>query len=1062
MGKWIAAAAIFGVLLSAVCPSLAAQNNPVPFLNNPVVPGAVTPGEPGLTLTLNGAGFVQGSVVLWNGSVRQTTFVSASRLTAEIPASDIATAASAIITVKNSAPGGGVSNLVIFEVTTPTASLALTRNDNYFYGGIGLGSTTVEPAGLAVGYSPIQDALSLAVVSAGCSAIESCLGPMGTISTLSATASSMAFIEPNSGSIVTGDFNGDGILDFVTLGANLSVNLGKSNGQISSSRIYPMPSAFATANSTPAIGDFNRDGQLDLVIAGYSSVFFLSGNGDGTFGSPVAYSTAVTFGSTFLAAGDFNGDGLLDLAVTNQGDNTLSILIGNGDGTFNADGDYPTGTFPGPIASGDFNNDGIPDLAVVNAGSDATLSVFLGNGDGTFQARVDVPAGVSLYSLSLGDFNGDGNLDIAVSDTRCTNSGCAPSGSVNVLLGNGDGTFKGHLDFPAGALPESVASGDFVPSNPPAGRSGFAVANYKDNSVSIYSSINPKSGANNPVCTISSISPASVVVGSGAFTLTINGTGFGESSVVTFGSVTVASAYVSPMELLAAIPGSEVTFVGSPPITVTNPGAAPSILTSFAVIYPMPVLSTLSPASVASGSPGLGLGITGANFNAGSTVLLNGSSRQTTFLSTTQLVAAIPAGDLAAAGWDQLEVVNPAPGGGPSNAIAFQVTSGSSSSVPGGGLYYVPVAPCRLADTRIAPSGTFTGPSIAGGTSRDFPIPQSTACDIPSTAEAYSLDVAVVPAEPLGYVSVWPSGQTQPGSATLSSPDGRVRSNAAIVAAGNNGAITVFASNTTDVVLDVDGYFLADSSAQQFYPVAPCRVVDTRNPSGLLGGPLLTGNTSRTFPLPTGSCDLPTSARAYSLNLAVVPRSPLGYITAWATGQAQPLTANLSSVTGTVTASAAIVPAGTNGSIDVFASNSTDLIVDVNGYFGPAGTGGLSLFTVPPCRALDTRNPSNEAPGTGQAFTGELVDNLQASGCGLPKTAQAFVVNATVVPSVPFGYLTLWPEGTAQPLAATLSAIDQSVTSNLAIVPANNGSIGIYASNATQLVLDLLGFFAAP
>jgi hypothetical protein len=207
---------------------------------------------------------------------------------------------------------------------------------------------------------------------------------------------------------------------------------------------------------------------------------------------------------------------------------------------------------------------------------------------------------------------------------------------------------------------------------------------------------------------------------------------------------------------------------------------------------------------------------------------------------------------------------------------------------------------------------------------------------------------------------------------------------------------------------------------------------------------------------------LPSTAQAYSLNLAAVPQGPLGYLTAWPTGQAQPGTANLSAPTGQVTANAAIVAAGTNGSINVYASNTTDLIVDVDGYFAMPATGGLSLYTVSPCRVLDTRNPSNGAAGAGQAFSGELDENIQASACGVPVGAQAYVLNATVVPSTPLGYLTLWAQGTAQPLAATLSAIDQTVTSNLAIVPTTNESISTFASNTTQLVLDLFAYFALP
>src|SRR5206468_7469283 len=103
---------------------------------------------------------------------------------------------------------------------------------------------------------------------------------------------------------------------------------------------------------------------------------------------------------------------------------------------------------------------------------------------------------------------------------------------------------------------------------------------------------------------------------------------------------------------------------------------------------------------------------------------------------------------------------------------------------------------------------------------------------------AYSLNVAVVPAGPLGFLTAWPAGQTRPLASTLNSLDGRVKSNAAIVPAGTGGAISIFASNTTHVILDINGYFVpaTDATALAFYPVNPCRIADTRRPVGTLGG----------------------------------------------------------------------------------------------------------------------------------------------------------------------------------------------------------------------------------
>ena len=361
------------------------------------------------------------------------------------------------------------------------------------------------------------------------------------------------------------------------------------------------------------------------------------------------------------------------------------------------------------------------------------------------------------------------------------------------------------------------------------------------------------------------------------------------------------------------------------------------------------------------------------------------------------------------------------------------------------------MTPCRVADTRNSP-GPYGGPSIAGNTTRAFNIPGG-ACNVPSTAQAYSLNVGVVPTGMLGFLAVWPTGQPQPGTSTLNS-DGRVKSNAVIVAAGTGGSVSVYASNTTDVFLDIDGYFVPTTGSGwlAFYlPVTPCRIVDTRGAPGPLGGPSPGAGLTRMFPIQS-TCGMPASAQAYSLNFTVVPPGALWYIDAWPDGQPMPEASVLNAPTGTVVANAAIVPAGVNGSIDVYASNATDLIIDVDGYFAPMGAGGLSLYTVTPCRALDT--------GSSVQYTYPV--NVSASPCAIPTAAQADVLNATVAPPGALNYLALWEYGQAQPLTSTLNAADGAVTSNMAIVQAFSGWIDAYASNPTRLILDASGYFAAP
>jgi hypothetical protein len=372
-------------------------------------------------------------------------------------------------------------------------------------------------------------------------------------------------------------------------------------------------------------------------------------------------------------------------------------------------------------------------------------------------------------------------------------------------------------------------------------------------------------------------------------------------------------------------------------------------------------------------------------------------------------------------------------------------------------LRLVPLAPCRLIDTRKH------GGPIQGGTFRTFNLPQlaeSNGCGGLSLAAAYSLNVTVVPYqhESLGYLTIWPTGETQPLVSLMNSLDGRIKANAAVVPAGTNGAVNIYVSNTTDVLLDIDGYFDPnDSFALAFFPLTPCRVVDTRNSNGPLGGPALIGGLERDFPVLQSQCNLPAHAAAYSFNFTVVPiqGGPVGYLTVWPAGGSQPLVSTLNDLTGTIVANAAIVPTGSELETAVYASNSTNLVIDVNGYFAPANSGSnpLSLYTLNPCRVLDTRK------GNG-AFSGELTVDVVDSPCGVPSTAQAYVFNATVVPVGVLGYLTLWPDGEGQPVVSTLNAIDGAITSNMAIVPNMDGSTDAYASNLTQLILDISSYFA--
>jgi hypothetical protein len=265
----------------------------------------------------------------------------------------------------------------------------------------------------------------------------------------------------NPQSIAVGDFNRDGIADLAVAnnGSN-SVTILSGNGDGTFTQAKNSPVTVGGNPSSVTVGDFNGDGIADLAVANTytGTVTILMGGGDGTF-TPALNSPVSVGNEPFsIAVSDLNRDGIPDLAVANWGSNTVTILLGNGDGTFTPAANSPVsaGIYPDSIAVGDFNRDSIPDLAVVNDNA-SLMTILLGNGDGTFYAAPSSPVtvGYNSTSVAMGDFNGDGKPDLAVSSFI--------DSAMTILLGNGDGTFTPATKSPfsAGYNPQSVAVGDF-------------------------------------------------------------------------------------------------------------------------------------------------------------------------------------------------------------------------------------------------------------------------------------------------------------------------------------------------------------------------------------------------------------------------------------------------------------------------------------------------------------------------------------------------------------------------------------------------------------------------
>jgi hypothetical protein len=226
-----------------------------------------------------------------------------------------------------------------------------------------------------------------------------------------------------------------------------------------------------------AVGDFNGDGNTDLAVANQSgSVSILLGSGNGAFQAGGNYGTGSSPSS--VVVGDFNGDGKADLAVANSGSANVSVFLGNGDGSFRSGGSYPANTQPASLTVSDVNGDGNPDLVVSNNAGDS-VTILFGNGDGTFQPSSGFGAGAAVgvaagpLSVAKGDFNGDGIPDLAAVYPG--------SNFVNLFVGNNAGVAPTAVKYLAGSQPSSVAVADFNGD----GRSDLVVANQGSNSVSI-------------------------------------------------------------------------------------------------------------------------------------------------------------------------------------------------------------------------------------------------------------------------------------------------------------------------------------------------------------------------------------------------------------------------------------------------------------------------------------------------------------------------------------------------------------------------------------------------
>ena len=464
--------------------------------------------------------------------------------------------------------------------------------------------------------------------------------------------------------IVMGDFDGDGKLDLAN--ANYGTGGGSTfsvlrNTTSTSGTVTFAPQVTFTTGSGPhgiALADIDQDGKLDVVVTNYGamaggstvSVLLNTSTGTGNISFAGKADFAVGNGPLQIAIGNLDGDVLPDLAVTNFIDGagtTVTVLLNTTSGgivSFATPQNFTVGTGPYGLVIGDINQDSKPDIVVANNGSLSgdghTISVLKNTssiGSISFASAVTCDVvDLGPREVAIGDLDGDGWPDVAVTDFGDAYHDPSAYGTKVSILRNTTSTpggtisfdVAGRVDKTVGTLPHFIAFGDFDKD----AKLDIVATNFGGTSVSVLQNLSTSG-------TLSFADKVDFPTGAGPHGVAIG----------------------------------DLDKDGMPDLAVTNynDGTNSVLLNSFN--NPVPTLTTLSSTSATAGAPAFTLTVTGTNFVASSVVQWNGVSQVTTYVSATQLSAAITVGDLATAGIFPVTVFNPTPGGGTSSAVNFTV-----------------------------------------------------------------------------------------------------------------------------------------------------------------------------------------------------------------------------------------------------------------------------------------------------------------------------------------------------------------------------------------------------
>jgi hypothetical protein len=640
----------------AILNPLLQSSSTMPILRS-ISPSSVQAGGAGQAITLTGTNFFADSQVQFNGSSRATTFISATQLSVQLSSSDLSQAGQEAFNVANSEGGAWTSNTLSLTITpgTPVAPtltaispasatagsgpVTLTATGTNFtsasavqLNGMNLnttfGSSTQLTAVIPASALATAGSLSISVFTAG----------GGTSASLPFTvnnpAPSLASLSPTTAVAGGGDF---------TLTVNGSNLVNGSVVQVNgSSRSTTFVSGAQLTAAIPA-GDIGSAGTLSITVINSAPGGGASAPLSFVVNNPLPSLTSTSPGSVTAGSSAFT--------LTVNGSNFVNGSVVQVNGS-NRSTTFVSGTqVTAAISAGDVASAGTLSITVVNSspggGTSAALSVAVNNPVPSLSSisPTSVTAGSAGFTLTLngGNFvptsvvqvNGSSRSTTFVSGTQLT--AVIPAGDV----------------ASAGTLSITVVNS--APGGGTSAALGLAV--------------------NNPIPSLSSISPASVSAGSAGFTLTLTGSNFIPGSVVQVNGVTRTTTFVSGTGLTAQIPASDVATGADLSITIFNPspGGGTSAAQTLAVLNPVPSISSISPSTTLVLGSSFTLTVDGSGFVRGSVIQVNGASRPTTFISPTQLTAQISNNDILSVGQRTITVFNSAPGGGTSNSATLTV-----------------------------------------------------------------------------------------------------------------------------------------------------------------------------------------------------------------------------------------------------------------------------------------------------------------------------------------------------------------------------------------------------